>query len=118
MARRKKRRFGRLDALLVGGVGALVAASVIKELRQPPSERSWRGRVAGVPYDYRPPTLDRLRSTWWAPEDERLLQPTAYGLGWDVNVGRVVKLASDVMAQRSASNGHPLRRFADHSSRG
>jgi len=107
MARRhgKKKRFSRLDALLFGAVGALVATSVVRELRRPATERTWQGKVAGVPYDYRPPTVDRLRATWWAPEDERLVQPTAYGLGWDINVGRVVKLASSAMSAESSPNG-------------
>ena len=101
----RKRRFSRLDALLMGAVGALVATSVVKELRRPQAERTWRGKVAGVPYDYRPPTVDRLRASWWAPEDDRLVQPTAYGLGWDINVGRVVKLASTAVSHESGPNG-------------
>jgi hypothetical protein len=41
---------------------ALVAAAVVKELRKPPAERTWHGRVAGVvPYDFRRPTVARLR---------------------------------------------------------
>lgn len=102
----KKKRLSRLDALMFGALGALVATSVIRELRRPGPERTWQGKVAGVPYDYRPPTVDRLRATWWAPEDDRLVQPTAYGLGWDLNVGRVVKLASAAMsAEESSPNG-------------
>ena len=107
MARRhgRKKRLSRLDALMFGAVGALVATSVIRELRRPAGERTWQGKVAGVPYDYRTPTVDRLRATWWAPEDDRLVQPTAYGLGWDLNLGRVVKLASAAMSQESSPNG-------------
>jgi hypothetical protein len=103
MARQKKGRFSRFDALLMGAVGALVATSVVRELRRPAPERTWRGKVAGVPYDYRPPTIDRLRSTWWAPEDDRLVQPTAYGLGWDLNLGRVVKLASEAASREESA---------------
>ena len=110
MARKgKKRGLTRLDTLLMGAVGALVATSVIKELRRPAQDRTWRGTVAGVPYDYRPPTVDRLRATWWAPEDERLVQPTAYGLGWDLNVGRVVKIASAVVSHEVEPNGAARR---------
>ncbi|HZC26595.1 MAG TPA: hypothetical protein VE287_06195 [Actinopolymorphaceae bacterium] len=115
MARRhgRKKRFSRVDALVCGAVGALVATSVIRELRRPAEERTWQGKVAGVPYDYRPPTVDRLRATWWAPEDDKLVKPTAYGLGWDLNVGRVVKLASAAMSAPESSSpngstaGHP-----------
>jgi hypothetical protein len=116
MARKKKdkkrRRWSTFDTLLLGAVGALVTTSVVREFRRPPAERTWRGKVLGIPYDYRPPTADRLRSTWWAPEDERLLKPTAYGLGWDLNLGRVVKLASSAVASNGArsSNGAASRR--------
>ncbi len=105
MARNRRKRVSKLDALVIGAVGALVATSVLRELRRPAPERTWQGKVAGVPYDYRPPTVDRLRSTWWAPEDERLLQPTSYGLGWDLNVGRVVRMASAAVGQESGPNG-------------
>jgi hypothetical protein len=66
---------------------AAVAAAVIQELRAPPGERDWRGRLAGVvPYDLRPPTWARLRGAMWAPESPELLVPTAFGVGWTVNV--------------------------------
>lgn len=115
MARKKKdkkRRLSTFDALLMGAVGALVTTSVVRELRRPPTQRTWRGKVLGIPYDYRPPTADRLRSTWWAPEDDRLVKPTAYGLGWDLNVGRVVKLASNAIASNGTrvANGAVSRR--------
>ena len=72
---------------------ALVAAAVVQELRKPSSERTWHGRVAGfVPYDFRPPTLDRLRAAWWNPEDPRIFTDRVFGVGWSVNLGRVAKL--------------------------
>src|SRR5688572_32793282 len=47
---------------------AAVAAAVAQELRAPPAERDWRGRLVGaVPYDLRPPTWQRLRGAMWAP---------------------------------------------------
>ena len=44
------------------------------------------GTFFGVPYDWRPPTLARIRSRWWNADDARLLTPKAYGWGWDVNL--------------------------------
>ena len=104
--RKLRKKVGRLEALMWGAAGALVATSVARELRRPPAERTWQGRVVGVPYDYRPPTVERLRSTWWAPEDERLFVPTAYGLGWDLNLGRVTRLARQRVSSDAQSNGH------------
>jgi hypothetical protein len=71
----------------------LVVAAVVKELRIPSEERTWHGVVAGfVPYDFRVPTIARLRERVWAPEDEHLLNPHPFGVGWTLNVGRVVSL--------------------------
>ena len=68
------------------GFGLLIA-SVVRELRLPPEERTWHGVVFGkVPYDLRPPTLSRLKATLWNPENPRVLVPTALGVGWTVNL--------------------------------
>jgi hypothetical protein len=78
------------------GVAAagLLAAAIITELRKPSDERTWEGSVAGiVPYDLRPPTVERLRQRVWAPDDERLLMPHFFGVGWTVNIGRLARRA-------------------------
>jgi hypothetical protein len=83
-------------------VGAgLLAAVVIKELRTPAEHRSWHGELVGlVPYDLRPPTLARVRSRMWAPQHPHVIVPRAFGVGWTLNVGRVVRLAADAAARR------------------
>jgi hypothetical protein len=74
-------------------VALLAAGAVAGELRKPPGARRWHGRVAGfVPYDFRVPTLSRLRRTWWNPREPRILVDTAFGLGWDVNVAALARL--------------------------
>ncbi|MGZ6546393.1 MAG: DUF5808 domain-containing protein [Actinomycetota bacterium] len=71
----------------------LLGAAVITELRKPREERTWHGKLAGfVPYELRPPTLDRVRETYWDPTDEHVLKPPVWGVGWAVNVGRVVQM--------------------------
>jgi Family of unknown function (DUF5808) len=52
------------------------------------------GRQVGgvVPYDLRRPTVRRLASRVWSPDDPRLLMPHGFGVGWTVNVGRVARL--------------------------
>ena len=83
------RRRGLLRVLSLG----LLAAALAQELRKPSDEREWHGRVAGVvPYDFRPPTPARVRARVWAPDDPRLLQPQVFGVGWSINVGRLVAL--------------------------
>lgn len=74
------------------GIG-LVVAAVVTEMRKPAAERTGTGTVAGVvPYDFRPPTFARIKAAVWAPDDPRVLKPHAFGVGWTVNVGRIVAL--------------------------
>ena len=84
------RRFLRLASVLITG------AAVAQELRKPAAQRTWHGMVAGyVPYDFRRPTLARYRSRMWAPEDPRLFPPQVYGVGWTLNVGRLLRVLLD-----------------------
>src|SRR5438445_2404633 len=76
-------------AIFVGLLGAAVAT----ELRKPQEERVWHGKLAGfVPYELRRPTLQRVRETYWAPADEHVFKPPVWGVGWALNVGRVVQM--------------------------
>ncbi|PVU82020.1 hypothetical protein DDP54_02220 [Cellulomonas sp. WB94] len=71
----------------------LAGAAVVKELRTPQEDREWHGTIAGfVPYDFRAPTVARFKERLWAPDDEHLFTPQPFGVGWTVNVGRVVAL--------------------------
>ena len=68
------------------GLGLLIA-SVVRELRLPKEQRTWHGVVFGkVPYDLRPPTFRRLKSVFWNPQNAHIVVPTAFGVGWTVNL--------------------------------
>lgn len=71
---------------------ALLVAAVVRELRTPADDRQWHGRVVGVPYDLRPPSLAREKAAWWNPDDPRLFTPRGFGVGWAVNLARVRRL--------------------------
>jgi Family of unknown function (DUF5808) len=87
----KKKRPSRLSGLLRLVSLVLTAWAVTQELRKPREARTWHGTVGElVPYDFRPPTMQRLRERLWAPADPRLIQPTAFGVGWTLNLGRLV----------------------------
>jgi hypothetical protein len=67
----------------------LVVAAVVQEASKPPSERTWHGRVLGVvPYDFSPPTWDRIQQAYWNPDDPRLLTDRVLGVGWAINLHR------------------------------
>ena len=90
-----------LDTVL-GSVGIVVVAlAVTRELRRSPELRTWHGKVLGfVPYDFRIPTLARLREAWWSPDDDRVLMPRALGVGWSVNLARLLRPAGAHPAPR------------------
>ena len=88
--RKKRNRSGLLGWLATG----LAVAALVRELRLPAEERTWHGRILYVPYDFRVPTLARLRERLWAPED-RLLVPHVFGVGWSINLGRLFALVTN-----------------------
>ncbi|MBO0883169.1 MAG: hypothetical protein J2P17_23110 [Mycobacterium sp.] len=49
-----------------------------------------QGKVLGVPYDWRLPTLDKARSRWWNPDDPRIFTPKTFGWGYDLNLYRLL----------------------------
>ena len=66
--------------------GAVVAA-VWSELRKSPEERTWHGKLLGVvPYDFRLPSVERLRQAYWNPRSPKLFTDRPVGVGWAVNV--------------------------------
>ncbi len=75
----------------VAGYLALAAvAALVEQLRLPPPQRTWHGQIAGIPYEFRRPTLARTLRAWWNPQDARLIVPRGdFGLGWAVNVYRL-----------------------------
>lgn len=63
--------------------------AIVGELRKPAAERTWHGKVADfVPYDFRMPTAERLRETYWNPEGP-IISSKLWGVGWALNVGAV-----------------------------
>lgn len=72
----------------IAGFG-LVVAAVATELAKPEAERTWHGRVFDlVPYDFRPPTWERIREAYWNPESDKLFSERVFGVGWAINLYR------------------------------
>ena len=77
------RRVRRLVRLATIG---LTIAAISQEMQRAPSDRTWTGVVFGVvPYDFRPPTWERLRDAFWNPDDPRLFTERPLGVGWAIN---------------------------------
>jgi hypothetical protein len=72
-------------------IGA-VAGALYTELRKPPSERTWHGRLLGfVPYDFRLPSIDSLREAYWNPRSPRIFTPRPLGVGWAINIPTLLR---------------------------
>jgi hypothetical protein len=85
---------------MVGLGMGLVAAVVYQELRKPPEERTWHGRIGGfMPYDFRPPTLERLREAYWNPDEPRIFTDRVLGLGWAINFYSLLQVLSELIAK-------------------
>jgi hypothetical protein len=72
---------------------ALVVGAVATELAKPEAERTWHGRVVGVvPYDFRPPTWERIRTAYWNPDSDLLFSDRVFGVGWAINLHKAKTL--------------------------
>jgi hypothetical protein len=87
----KKERSPLSNLVKAAALGTAVLA-IRQEMRKPASDREWNGKVGFVPYDFRFPTPSRIHERLWNPDDDRILMPQLFGVGWTVNVGRVVRL--------------------------
>jgi hypothetical protein len=68
-------------------VTAFTVAAVVYAVRT----RQPAGRLIGVPYDFRFPTLARLKQRMWNPRERRLITPQVFGIGWGVNAYELVR---------------------------
>jgi len=96
---RNARRLVRLAAF------GLVVAAIATELRKPRPERTGEGRVFGVvPYDFRPPTWQRIRDAYWNPGSDHLFSDRVFGVGWALNLHRAQALMREGFGRLMGSN--------------
>jgi len=85
------------------GMG-LVAAAIYQEIQKPAEERSWHGRIGGfMPYDFRSPTLERLREAYWNPDEPRIFTDRVLGVGWAVNFCSLLQGLNELRAKACAA---------------
>ena len=53
--------------------------------------RQSHGTFLGVPFEFKIPTTARIRERWWNPDDPRLFTPSVLGVGWSLNLYRLVE---------------------------
>lgn len=66
---------------------AFTVATVVYAIKT----RQSHGRFLIVPYEFRVPTVQRIRDRFWNPDDARIITPHIFGVGWSLNVYQVVK---------------------------
>ena len=71
--------------------------AVLDQMRRPAAERDWHGTVAFVPYDFRMPSVQRFLAAWWNPDDARLFTPRDFGVGWAINVPRLLAIMTGLI---------------------
>ena len=69
----------------------ITMVAILQEMEKPLEKRAWHGSVACVPYDFRRPSVKRLKDTYWNPYETHLLTPTVWGIGWGVNFHRLLE---------------------------
>ncbi len=83
---------GDLAWLLRMAVVGAVAGALYTELRKPPPQRTWNGKLLGfVPYDFRLPSLEQLRSAYWNPRSPKVFSDRPLGVGWAVNIPTLLR---------------------------
>ena len=83
-------------------LAVLGVIAILQELRKPPEERTWHGVVAKwVPYDFRRPTIERVRTTYWNPEGP-VISGKVFGVGWAPNLGALTRLARSWFATENS----------------
>ncbi len=65
----------------------MIAASKLLE----DSGARLNGSAVRIPYDFRVPTIQRIKDRVWNPEDSRIFTPMAYGIGWTINLTSLFK---------------------------
>ena len=68
----------------------LVGAAIAQQLQRPPEERTWYGKIAGIPYDFRLPTVERIRDTFWNKNTSQIFLPQVFGIGWSINLYPII----------------------------
>jgi hypothetical protein len=75
-----------LVRIIEAAVITVTLAAVCQELEKPREERHWHGKLGFIPYDFRIPTIERLREAFWNSEDSRIFTTQVWGIGWGVNL--------------------------------
>jgi hypothetical protein len=67
-----------------------------------PADANRPRKLAGMPFDWRRPTVARAKSRLWNPQDARFFTPKAFGWGFDINFYWLTHPTAYLAARRGA----------------
>ncbi len=92
-----------------------VIAAIYQELKKPPAERTWHGKVGGfIPYDFRVPTPERVKAAYWDPSSDKVFTDKVVGVGWAVNIPVLIRKLSATADQYSDVSRSMREEIARH----
>lgn len=92
MLRTVRNEIGDLGAVIRNLALIAVGFALYTELRKPPAERTWHGKLAGfVPYDFRMPSIEGLRLAYWNPRSQKIFTDRPLGVGWAINIPTLLR---------------------------
>ena len=77
--------------LIQAAVITITLAAVCQELEKPKEERNWHGRVGFIPYDFRLPTIERIKEGYWNADSTKIFSPEVWGVGWAINFHAILE---------------------------
>lgn len=103
---RKKFMASKMSWFAAGAVAGLTAAAIGQELAKAPEDRTWKGTIAGVPYNFRLEEWPEITNEYWNPDSDKVLVPHTIGLGWGVNFA-ALKRRIEALLGASAPTSQP-----------
>ena len=74
-----------ISRLIQAAAITITLAAVCQELEKPKEERHWHGKLGFIPYDFRLPSIERFRESYWNTDSSQVFTPEAWGIGWAIN---------------------------------
>ena len=75
------RAFYMIRTIVRVAAAAVFTATAVHAYR----EKKSHGLYYRIPFDFRPPTMEKAMSRLWNPDDPRVITPPVFGVGWSIN---------------------------------
>ncbi len=74
-----------INRLIQAAAITITIAALCQEMEKPREERHWHGKLGIIPYDFRLPTLERFKESYWNKDSSQIFTPEVWGIGWGIN---------------------------------